>query len=52
MFGTCGGCALQHVAPQAQLQLKEQVLFDSLADPEIPVRILSFFVQCLSSEYL
>jgi 23S rRNA (uracil1939-C5)-methyltransferase len=29
-FGVCGGCALQHLAPEAQLALKEIELRDSL----------------------
>jgi 23S rRNA (uracil1939-C5)-methyltransferase len=29
-FGVCGGCALQHLAPDAQLRHKEQVLLESL----------------------
>jgi 23S rRNA (uracil1939-C5)-methyltransferase len=30
-FGTCGGCSLQHLAPEAQLAAKQQILADSLA---------------------
>jgi 23S rRNA (uracil1939-C5)-methyltransferase len=29
-FGVCGGCALQHLAPEEQLALKEQELRDNL----------------------
>jgi 23S rRNA (uracil1939-C5)-methyltransferase len=29
-FGICGGCALQHLAPEAQLRMKERELLDSL----------------------
>ncbi|UCG72138.1 MAG: 23S rRNA (uracil(1939)-C(5))-methyltransferase RlmD [Chromatiales bacterium] len=30
VFGTCGGCALQHIEAGAQLRLKEAVLLDNL----------------------
>ena len=30
VFGTCGGCALQHIDGAAQLRLKESVLLDNL----------------------
>jgi len=30
-FGRCGGCSLQHLAPDAQLALKQATLLDSLA---------------------
>src|SRR6185437_11353927 len=26
VYGTCGGCSLQHIAPQAQIRFKQQVL--------------------------
>ncbi|HEX7965999.1 MAG TPA: 23S rRNA (uracil(1939)-C(5))-methyltransferase RlmD [Gammaproteobacteria bacterium] len=29
-FGTCGGCALQHLAPAAQVAAKQQTLLDNL----------------------
>jgi 23S rRNA (uracil1939-C5)-methyltransferase len=29
-FGVCGGCALQHLAPEAQLRVKQQELLDTL----------------------
>ena len=29
-FGVCGGCTLQHLAPEAQLRAKQQVLLDNL----------------------
>jgi 23S rRNA (uracil1939-C5)-methyltransferase len=29
-FGTCGGCALQHLAPQSQLQIKDGMLREAL----------------------
>jgi 23S rRNA (uracil1939-C5)-methyltransferase len=29
-FGTCGGCALQHLAPEAQVAAKQQTLLDNL----------------------
>ena len=29
-FGVCGGCALQHLAPEAQVGMKEQELRDNL----------------------
>ena len=28
-FDMCGGCSLQHMAPQAQIQAKQQILLDS-----------------------
>ena len=30
-FGVCGGCALQHLAPEAQLTFKQTRLFENLA---------------------
>ncbi len=30
VYGICGGCALQHMAPAAQLALKERALLDAL----------------------
>jgi len=30
-FGTCGGCAMQHVEPSAQVAAKQRVLEDNLA---------------------
>jgi 23S rRNA (uracil1939-C5)-methyltransferase len=30
-FGVCGGCSLQHQAPEAQVAAKQQVLLDNLA---------------------
>jgi 23S rRNA (uracil1939-C5)-methyltransferase len=30
-FGTCGGCALQHLAPAAQIAAKQKVLADNFA---------------------
>jgi 23S rRNA (uracil1939-C5)-methyltransferase len=29
-FGVCGGCALQHLAPEAQVSAKQQTLLDNL----------------------
>ncbi len=29
-FGVCGGCTLQHLAPEAQIRAKEQVLIENL----------------------
>ena len=29
-FGSCGGCSLQHVAPSAQIHLKEEMLLENL----------------------
>ncbi|HET7649746.1 MAG TPA: 23S rRNA (uracil(1939)-C(5))-methyltransferase RlmD [Gammaproteobacteria bacterium] len=29
-FGVCGGCAMQHLAPEAQLAAKQQTLLDNL----------------------
>lgn len=30
-FGTCGGCSLQHLSPEAQLAIKQETLLDNLA---------------------
>ena len=30
-FGTCGGCAMQHLAPAAQMAIKQRALEDALA---------------------
>lgn len=41
VFGTCGGCRLQHMAPAAQRQWKQQALLDGLARQGIrPGRVL------------
>jgi 23S rRNA (uracil1939-C5)-methyltransferase len=42
-FGVCGGCAMQHLEPTAQVAAKQRVLEDNLAhigkvDPEIVLR--------------
>ena len=30
-YGVCGGCSLQHMSPEAQIQSKQQVMLDNLA---------------------
>lgn len=30
-FGVCGGCAMQHLAPETQISTKQQVLLDNLS---------------------
>ncbi|WP_456404311.1 23S rRNA (uracil(1939)-C(5))-methyltransferase RlmD [Thiolapillus sp.] len=30
-FGLCGGCSLQHLQPQAQIQYKQQILLDAFS---------------------
>ncbi len=42
-FGRCGGCALQHLSPQAQIAAKQRVLLENLEriGGVVPLRVLA-----------